>query len=815
MLLQDLRYALRRLKNDPGFAVVAVLTLALGIGANSAIFSIVNAVLLRPLPYKDPGRLVLLAEKMPTFPRLSVSNLNFQDMQSQSHSYEGVGAVRNGFSNMTGAGEAERLPSQIVTGNLFDILGVKPEIGRTFNAEEDKPGASGAVIISHSLWERRFSGARDVVGKSLTLDNRSFAVIGVMPAGFEILQQSADVMFPFAPWAQTLPNDRSWHPGILPVARLKSDVSVEQARAEMNVITQRLAAQYPDSNSTVTGLVDPMQGQIVANVRGTLMFLMGFVGVVLVIACTNVASLLLARAAGRRREMAVRTAIGASRGRIIRQLLTESVLLSLAGGLVGLLFAWMAMPPLIRLAGTSLPRSNSVSLDFFVLGFTMLIALVGGVLFGLAPARHAWRVDMREALTETNRGGTGRSVLQIRSLLVVGEIALAMLLLAGAGLLLRSFERLSNVSPGFTTDHILIGDLVLSPVAYKDPVARMNFFDNVREKTAAAPGIRSVGSASFLPVSGQGSALYFNIQGRPPAGPQNFTIANYRTVSPGYFQTLGIPLISGRLIDERDREEAPDVAVINATMAKTYFPNQSPLGQHLQLGPAPDKDVPWMEIVGVVGDVKQALASEAPTEIYFPHRQGNKISGPDKVAVLPVFALSMVVRTAGDPMNTANDLRSVVRSVDPNQPIVRLRTMEENISASIAQPRFHTVLLAIFAGLALLLAAVGIFSVMAYSVTQRTRELGVRMALGASRGRVLQLVLAHGFRLTVLGVVIGFFGAFAASRYFESFLFNVSARDPMTMPLVAFGMVIISMFACYLPARRATLVDPMVALRQE
>jgi putative ABC transport system permease protein len=808
MLLQDIRYALRRLKNDPGFAAVAVLTLALGIGANSAIFSIVNAVLLRPLPYQDPEKLVLLSEQLPTFPRLSVTYLNYKDIRDQSHSYEAMGAVRNTFSNMTGVAEPERLPAQMVTANLFSILGVKPEVGRTFSADEDKAGASGVVMISHALWQRRFSGARDVVGQAITLDNRSYSVIGVMPDRFEILQQGADVIFPFEPWASNLPNDRAWHPGILPIARLKEGVTLDQARAEMAVITKRLADQYPESNSTVVALVNSMQAQLVENVRTALLVLMGAVGFVLIIACANVASLLLARATTRQREMAVRTAIGASRSRIIRQLLTESVLLALAGGLVGLALAWMAMPPLIKLAGSSLPSTN-VSIDFSVLGFTLLMAVIGGMLFGLAPARHAWRVDLRDALSETSRGSTGRGVLHARSLLVVAEIALAMLLLAGAGLLLRSFDRLSNVAPGFTTDHILIGDLLLSPVAYKDSAVRMNFFDRVLEQTAALPGVRSAGAASFLPVSGRGSALHFNIQGRPPASPRDFTIANYRTVSPGYFKTLEIPLISGRFIDERDREDAPDVCVINASMAKTYFPNQSPLGQHLQVGATPDKDIPWMEIVGIVGDVKQALASEAPTEIYFPTRQGNKIP------VLPVFGLSVVVRTAGDPMAMANALRGVVRSIDANQPIVKMRTMDQNISDSIAQPRFRTVLLAIFAGLALSLAAVGIFSVMAYSVTQRTRELGVRMALGASRGRVLQLVLGHGMRLTLLGVVLGGVGTFAVSRYIQSLLFNVSPHDPATLPAVAAGLVVVSMIACYLPARRATQVDPMVALRQD
>jgi putative ABC transport system permease protein len=808
-LAQNLRLALRRLKNNPGFTVVAVLTLALGIGANTAMFSIVNAVLLRPLPYRDPQRLILLAEHWPQFPRLSLSYLNYKDWRDQSHSFEAVGAVRNNLVTMTGGAEAERLPSQNVTANLFGLLGVKPELGRSFSDAEDKPGAPPVALISHSLWERKFSSSPGVLSQTITLDNQSYSIIGVMPPQFEILQQAADVFLPFEPWARALPDDRAWHPGILPIARLKPDVSLEQARSEIAVIAKRLEQQYPETNNNVTSLVDPMLEQIVQNVHAALWVLIGAVGVVLLIACANVANLLLVRASGRRREMAVCIALGARRADIIRQLLTESITVAVVGGVLGLALAWVAVPLLVRLAGSSLPRSNNVSIDPWVLGFTVLVAFGAGVLFGLAPARHAWSIDLRETLSDANRGGSVRAVLRTRAALVVSEIALAMLLLVGAGLLFKSFARLSQVSPGFSTDHILIANIVRSPAAYSDRNVRLNFFDRLFEQVSALPGVRSVGAISVLPVTGTGSALHFNIQGRPPQSPAEYTITGYRVVNAGYLKTMGVPLIAGRWVEDRDREGTPAVVVINSSFARAHFPNQPPIGQHIQIGatPNPNPAVPWMEIVGVIADVKQSLATESSLEMYLPYRQADQ--------VLPVTTLSLVVRTAGDPLAQTQSLRSVVHNIDPNQPITAIRSMEENIAQSISQPRFRTVLLAVFAGIALVLAAVGIFGVMAYSVAQRTRELGLRMALGASRGQVLQLVLAHGVRLTLIGVAIGLAGTFFLTRYVSSLLFNVPAYDPLTLVGVVAALMAISLCACYIPAQRATLVDPIVALREE
>lgn len=804
--LHDCRLALRRLRRSPGFTVVAALTLALGIGANSAMFSIVNAVLLRPLPYPHPERLVVLSEHWPQFPQLSLSYLNYKDWRDQSHSFEAVGAVRNSVMTMTGISEAERVPTQNVTSNIFELLGLRPELGRVFTAAEDTPAAAGVALISHSLWRRHFSSSPDLSGRTITLDGQIYSILGVMPAGAEILQQSPDVFLPFEPWARTLPDDRSWHPGILPIARLKPGVSLQQARSDLAVVAASLAKQYPENDSNVSSIVDSMQDRIVQNVRLALLVLLGAVGLVLLIACANVANLQLVRATRRRREIAICAALGARRSAVIRQLLAESLVLSLIGAALGVVLAWSTIPVLLRLAGNSLPRRAGVTLDARVLGLTALVALLAGIVFGLAPVRQAWRVNLRETLAENSRSGSAHSGLHTRRILVISEIAFAMLLLSGAGLLFRSFERLSEVSPGFSPDHLLIADIVRSPVAYPDPNVRLDFFERLFERVAALGGVRAVGGVSFLPVTGTGSALHFNIQNRPPASPSEYTITSYRVVSAGYRSALEVPLLAGRWIEDRDREQSPAIVAVNSAFAKTYFPNQSPLGQHIQLGAIPEASVPWMEIVGIVGDTKQSLSSESSAEIYVPYRQADK--------VLPVAALSLVVRTVSDPRIQSGAIRNIVHELDRNQAITNIRTMEDNIAQSVSEPRFRTVLLTVFAAIALTLAGVGIFGVMAYSVSQRSSELGLRMALGATRGNVLQLVLRDGIKLTLVGVVLGIAGSFAVTRYLSSMLFNVPSHDPITLLVVGTGLILISLCACYLPARRATLIDPIVALRE-
>jgi putative ABC transport system permease protein len=806
-LLQEIRFAARALRKAPGVTAIAVITLALGIGANTAIFSVVNGVLLQPLPYRDPSRVVLLSEHTPRFPILSVSYENYKDWRDQSHSFESMGAIRNTALTLSGTGEAERLPAQMVTANMFELLGVTPEKGRTFTADEDSPAGGGVALLSHSLWERRFGASPSTVGQAITLDKKPYTVIGILPAGLQIMNQPVDVMVPFEPWAKTLPDDRSWHPGILPIARLKQDTTLEAARSEMTLIAKRLEQQYPDFNSGTEAIVNRMQDQLVENVRPALLMLLGAVAFVLLIACTNVANLLIARAAVRQREIAIRLALGASRGRILLQLLSESVLLSALAGILGVAIAYSAMPWLLRLAGPTVPGASRAHIDAIVLFFTMLVSLGAGILFGLAPALHTRHIDIRGALSATERGSVSGGTLRLRATLVIVEVAFAMLLLSGAGLLLRSFHRLSRVSPGFTVENILIADVPVSPAAHPNPGERMNYFESIMERASHLPGVQSAGGASVLPVSGAGSIIHFNIQGRPPKTPHDYVMANYRVATPGYLKTLGMPLLRGRWLTDGDREGAPVAVVVNSAMAKLYWPNEDPLGKFLKLGTVPSDETPWMEVVGIVGDMKQGLAAEAPTEMYVNYRQAN--------AVLPVFALSIVMRTAGDPKSLAGAFRGAVHELDSNQPIVKVRTMEENVAASIAQPRFRTLLLAIFAGVALFLAAIGIYGLMAYSVTQRTREIGVRMALGSRPMDIFRLLIGNGLRLTAIGAAAGIVAALVLTRYLKTMLFEVRANDPLTLAGMALLLIGIAAFACFIPARRATRVDPLEALRQD
>jgi putative ABC transport system permease protein len=805
-LLNDLRYAARMMGKNPGFTLIAVITLALGIGANTAIFTVVNAVLLRPLGFHDPSRLVIVAEKSP-YPTITTSYENYVDWRAQSQSFESMEGTRGATIALTGAGDPERLNSRYATAGLFPLLGVDAVVGRTFRAEEDAAGGAPVVLLSYGLWQRRFGGAADAVGKSITLDSRPYTIVGVLPKGFELLQP-ADVFLPFTPWAKTLPDDRNWHPGIYAVARLKPGVTREQARTEMVGITKRLENQYPEYNTGISADVVGLQDRLVQNVRPALLLLLGAVSFVLLIACVNVANLLLARAASRGREIAIRTSMGASRWRIVRGLLTESVLIAVTGGALGLLVASAALGPLLHMAEGSVPQIVSVGLDRSVLLFTLVVSVLTGLVFGIVPALRTGKIDLRETLNEGSRGSTtGRGHHRILGALVATEIAVALLLLIGSGLLLRSFSRLQEVSPGFQPDHLLVADLPLSQNAYAKPELRYEFFDRLVERAKTLPGVKSAGAASFLPVSGGGSLIQFNIEGRPPKTPHDYVAAGYRTVTPQYMETMGVPLLQGRNIAAGDVEKAPAVVVINASMARTYFPGENPLGKRMQIGATPDKDVPYMEIVGVVGDVLQGLDTDAKAEMYLPYRQAD--------TVLPVFQLSVVLRTSGDPRLQAAALRSAVREIDPNQPVVKIRTMEENMATSVTEPRFRTWLIGIFAALALVLAAVGIYGVMSYSVNQRTNEMGIRVTLGAQPNDVFRIVVGEGLRLALIGVGVGLIGALAATRVLRTFLYGVSAIDPVTFAITAALLILVAVAACYFPARRATRVDPMVALRYE
>ncbi len=805
-LIRDLRYAFRFLLSRPTFSAIAVLTLALGIGANTAIFSVVNGVLLRPLPYRDPGRLVLVAEKT-SYPTVSTSYQNYVDWRDQSRSFEAMEATRATTITLSGTGEPERLNARMVTAGLFDMLGTRPETGRIFLAAEDKPNGAPVAMLSHGLWQRRFGGSGEILGQSISLDGKPTTVVGILPAGFQVFQP-ADVFLPFGPWAATLPDDRNWHPGIFPLARLKPGVSRDQARQEMIGIARRLEQQYPLFNTDKSADVVGLQDQIVKDHRPALLLLLGAVSFVLLIACVNLANLLLARAATRSREVAVRTALGAGRGRLIRQLLTESVLIAAAGGVVGLAVAWAALGSLLRLAGDALPQGVPIGVDGRVLAFTAGVSLLAGILFGVVPALRTASPDLREALNEGSRGSTsGPGQHRLRGSLVVMEIAFAMVLLVGSGLLLRSFSRLLDTPAGFRPDHLLVVDLPVSPTAYGEPVRRYDFYDRIIERARILPGVRGAAAASFLPVSGGGSMLHFNVKGKPPASPKDFTAAGYRAVSPGYLETLGVPFLQGRRFTNNDREGAPSVVIINQSMAKSFFPGANPLGQWIQLGATPEAEVPWMEVVGIVGDVRPGLGLDPQAEMYLPFRQADQL--------LPVFQLSLILRTGGTPMAQVAALRSALAEIDPNQPLVKVRTMEDNMAASVAQPRFRAWLIGIFAGIALALAAVGVYGVMSYTVTQRTNEIGVRVTLGARPAEIFRIIVGEGLRLALLGVGLGLAAALAVTRLLESFLFGVSAYDPLTLAGVAIVLILVSLTACLLPARRATRMDPVAALRYE
>ena len=795
------------LLKNPGFTAIAVLTLALGIGANTAIFTVVNGVLLRPLAFRDPSRIMLVVERNTMFPTITTSYQNYKDWRDQSRSFDSLEASCFTNLTLTGTGEPERFKARYVTAGLFPLLGTTPIVGRSFLPEEDRAGGPPVAMISYSLWQRRFGGSADWLGKPITLDAQPYTLIGVLPPSFQFLL-AADIYVPFEPWAKTLPDDRDWHPGIIPTARLKQGTSIEQARAEMKTITARLAKQYPEADAAVSADVVHLQDQMVQNVRPALIVLLCAVGFILLIACANVANLLLSRAASRSKEIAIRTALGASRIRVIRQLLTESVVIALLGGALGLFLANLSLAPLLRLAASSVPDVGVVHIDRWVLFFTISASLLTGILFGLVPAFRTARQDLRETLNESGRGSTGAAAShRLRSALVVSEIALAMLLLVGAGLLLRSFERMQSVAPGFQPDHLLAADIPLSQTEYPQPEQRFQFFDRLLERVRTLPGVRSAGASSFLPMNGNGGIIRFNIYDRPPKNTSEYSAVGFRFITPNYLETIGVPLISGRMFTENDREHAPDVVIINQSMAKQYFPDRSPLGKRMQIGSPPDPQIPWMEVVGVVGDVRPGLGTDPQAEMFIPYRQVD--------ALLPVFQLSVILRTSLDPNSETSALRGALAEINKNQPLVNVRTMEDSMATSVAQPRFRTWLLGLFAMLALLLSTIGIYGVMSYSVTQRVHEMGIRIALGAQPRQVFQLVTGQGLRLALLGVAIGAVASFALTRVLHSFLYNISALDPVTYVSVAVVLIAVGLLASYLPARRATKVDPLVALRYE
>jgi putative ABC transport system permease protein len=805
-LVQDFKFALRQLRRAKVFTAVAVLTVGLGIGCNTAIFSVFYGVLLRPLPFPDPDRLVLISEHTDRFPLLSASWENFSDWRSQSRSFQQFGAVRSLTMSLTGDGDPEQIPAQMVTGNLFHLLGVQPSLGRPVIESDDQPSSRAVALLGYGLWQRKYSGSLNAVGQTIRLNEQTYTIIGVLPRNYELLQQKPEAVVAMAPWAHGLPDDRSWHPGILPIARLKPGVTLESSRAEMTTIAKRLLAQHPTDNIALDAIVNPMHEQLVKDARPALFTLLGAVVFVLLIACGNIANLLLTRATARRREISIRIALGASDWQIMRQLIIEGLLLSTMGAIAGTAVAAFSMPYLLSAAATSLPAGSDVRMDTHVLLFTVAVSIFAGVVFGIVPAVHLRLVDLRSILNETERGAVGRQAKRLRSILVISEVSFALLLMIGAGLFVRSLGRLGAVSLGFSEDHLLTAEIPMPPQPLKEPTRNADFYENVLHELHSMPGVNTAAAASFLPASGQGGAIHFNIFGHSPHNASEYIIANYRAVSSEYMQALRIPLIEGRWVSDADRETSPFVVVINQAMAHAYFGNQSPLGKKMQIGAIPDNEIPWMTVVGVVGDMKQSLEADTPTEMYIPFRQFNQL--------LPVSTMSIVLRTEVDPHSLVSELRETVKRVNPNQPVVKIRTMEENVSQNFAQPRFRTMLLVIFASIAVLIAAIGVYGVMAYATLQRSGEIAIRMALGCSGDRIFALILADGIRLTLAGALIGTLIGLAVGQYLKSLLFRVSATDATTFGVSITVVLLAGLVASVIPARRASRVEITTLMRE-
>ena len=806
-LLQDIRYALRVLSKRPAFTVVAVATLALGIGANTAIFSVVSAVLLRPLPYAQPERLVALWETSAQAGREmnnrnEVAMGNFLDWRMKQSVFDGIAALTYANVNLTGVAEPERIQGAAVTTNLFQVLGVQPVTGRGFLTDEENPDSPRVVIISHELWQRRFGSDPDIVGKTLTLNGNQVSVVGIMPPAFVLefpIARQVEMWLPMRIAASN--NDRQSH-YLYVIGRVKQGVSLEQAQAGMNVLAGQLQEQYPKTNSDRGANVVPLQQQLVGNVQPYLRVLFAAVGFVLLIACANVASLLLARVTARHKEVAVRMAIGASRWRIVRQLLTESILLSTLGGLAGLLLAYWETDLLVALTPPEVPRLGEIGLHGPVFAWTLGVSIITGVLFGLAPALGASKPDLNESLKEGGRSTAGSGRSRMRNLLVVSEIALALVLLIGAGLMIRSFARLQRVSPGFEAKNLLTMNISLPRQKYQKNQQISAFFDQLFERIRSVPGVEVVAGIDPLPMSGNDGTTGFVVEGAPPRAVGDRPEVGERTATPDYFHAMRIPLLKGRAFSERDREDAPRVVIINEALARSFWPDEEALGKRLGFR-ASDPQV-WHEVVGIVGNVKhRSLNADPKPELYFPYSQ------------YPNNFMSLIVRTSSDPTNTIAEIRNQVLGVDPDQPVFDIKTMGERLSKTVATSRFVMLLLGVFAALAMILAAVGIYGVMAYTVSQRTHEIGVRMALGAGAPDVLKLVVGHGLKLVLAGVGIGVAAALALTRLMESLLFGVSATDPLTFAVISAVLTGVALAACFVPARRATKVDPMIALRYE
>ena len=803
-LFSDIRYAIRNLVKRPGFTAIAILTLAVGIGANSTIFSAVNALLLKPLPFPELDRVVTIWDKVPTrgVEHNEVAFPNYIDWRDQNQSFEKLALYRWWSANLTGVEPPERIQGFLVTGNFLDVIGTKPIMGRGFLEHENQPGSDGVAVITHSLWQRRFGGDPNIINKTIALNSITRTIIGVMPEHFNF-PKGSEVYAPL-PFTPGLANSRQNHSYYV-IGRLKPGVSIQSAQSDIDTITARLEAQYPDTNTGLGANVYPIVKDTVRMYDTALWIMMGAVGFVLLIACANVANLMLARASGRQKEIALRSALGASRWRIIRQLLTESVIVALIGGAIGVLVAFWGIDVLRASnpaeASRFAPGWHNLGINFPVLAFTLGLSFLSGLVFGLAPAWQVSKPDLNNALKEGGRH-TSSGSHRLRGSLVVFEIALSLVLLVGAGLLVRSFLSLIKTDAGFNAESILTMNLILPSAKYREDPQRAAFYTDLVNRVKALPGVQSTAVVNYLPLGGSNSSDALLIEGMPePAAGQEFG-GRYRVCTPDYFQTMGISVMKGRSFTDQDKAGAPSVVIVNETFARKLWPNEEALGKRVRFY-GPIERAPWMQIVGVIRDVKHELNIPVTPEYYLPHAQD------------AWNAMVLVTKTAGEPSAMAGVIRQQVWAIDKDQPVFDVRSMEEVRSISLALYSFSSVTLGIFAGVALLLAALGIYGVMAFAVTQRTHEIGVRMALGARSRDVLKLVVVNGMKLAFIGVGIGLVGAWALSGFMEKLLFGVEATDFITFAVVSVCLLFAALLASYLPARRATKVDPLVALRYE
>jgi putative ABC transport system permease protein len=809
-LLQDFRYGFRTLLKKPGFTFIAVIALALGIGANTAIFSVINSILLRPLAYRDSDRLVTVNHDYPKIKlKASVSAPGYVHYRDHVKSFESLAALRGTTFNLTdGGGEPERLTGAQVTANFFGTLGAGVAHGRLFLAEEDQPGREKVVILSDALWQRRFGGDAGLLNRAITLNGESYIVVGVMPPDFQFgreLGRQAELLTPIAFTPQQLQMNNLTNENLMVIGRLRAGAPIEQAQAELDALAANLRQQYmPGMGRDGFGLTSEyFRDLLVGDLRKPLWFLMGMVSLVLFIACANVANLLLARAADRRKEIAIRTALGAGRWRVVRQLLTESVLLAGMGGLLGLGLAGLGVRALARIEQVRIPRAHELGVDWRVLGFTLGASLLTGILFGLLPALQSAKADLHETLKEGGRSGSGGARSWLRNSLVVTEMALALALLVGAGLLMRSFWEVQKVNPGFAPQNLLTMSVGLPQAKYPEPAQRDQFYRQLLDGVRALPGVVSAGAVSILPMSGTNSSGSFRIEGRQIAQGESMPHGDRWAATDGYFATMKIPLRRGRFFDERDRMDSQPVALIDETMARKYWPNEEPLGKRISYQGGAQNPI-WREIVGIVGHAKhRGLEGESRVQYYIPHAQMQSAS------------MFLAVRTAGEPAQLTGAVRGAIRGLDRDLPVFNVKVMEQLVADSMAQRRFALTLLGLFAGVALLLAAVGLYGVLSYSVRQRSHEIGIRLALGARAADVVRMVVRQGMMMAAIGVAAGLVLAFVLTRWMGRLLFEVKATDPLTFAVIALVLLLVALLACFVPARRATKVDPIIALRYE